>query len=105
MSADLKRVFVLRAEDASAGEALRLPEHTAVLDDALARTRARLLVIDPVVAFLDPRIQSSNDASVRRSRWNCRMIKPAQRIVESPAYLPSEALPTRSLHDSRSQEA
>ena len=60
----MKLVFVLRAEDAPAGEPLRLPEHTSVLDDALSRTRARLLVIDPIVAFLDPRIQSSNDASV-----------------------------------------
>ncbi len=67
LGADLKRVFVLRAEDTSAGLSLRLPEHTAVLDDALAQTRARLLVIDPIVAFLDPRIQSSNDASVRRA--------------------------------------
>ena len=56
LGADLKRVFVLRAEDTSAGEPLRLPEHTATLDDALARTRARLLVIDPIVAFLDPHV-------------------------------------------------
>src|SRR5581483_11459691 len=34
LGADLKRVFVLRAEDTSAGLSLRLPEHTAVLDDA-----------------------------------------------------------------------
>jgi putative DNA primase/helicase len=67
LGADLKRVFVLRAEDTSAGEPLRLPEHKAVLDDALTQTHARLLVIDPIVAFLDPRIQSSNDASVRRA--------------------------------------
>jgi putative DNA primase/helicase len=67
LDADLKHVFVLRAEDAPAGELLRLPGHMSVLDDALSRTRARLLVIDPIVAFLDPRIQSSNDASVRRA--------------------------------------
>jgi hypothetical protein len=66
LDADLKRVFVLHAEDAPAAELLRLPEHTSVLDYALERTRARLLVIDPIVAFLDPRIQSGNDASVRR---------------------------------------
>jgi hypothetical protein len=66
LDADLKRVYVLHAEDASAGEPLRLPEHTAILDDALKQTRAQLLVIDPIMAFLDRRIQSSNDASVRR---------------------------------------
>jgi hypothetical protein len=67
LDADLQRVFVLHAEDAPAAEPLRLPEHISVLDDALSRTGARLLVIDPIVAFLDPRIQSSNDASVRRA--------------------------------------
>jgi hypothetical protein len=66
LDADLKRVFVLRGEDESTGEPLRLPEHLAFLDDALKQTRARLLVIDPIMAFLDRRIQSSNDASVRR---------------------------------------
>ncbi|HTU93616.1 MAG TPA: AAA family ATPase, partial [Gemmataceae bacterium] len=67
LGADLKRVFVLRPEDMSSSEPLQLPKHTNVLDDALTETRARLLVIDPIAAFLDPRIQSSNDASVRRA--------------------------------------
>ena len=67
LDADLKYVFVLRMEDAAGGEPLRLPDHTAVLDDALNQTSARLLVIDPIVAFLNPRIQSGNDASVRRA--------------------------------------
>lgn len=67
LDADLNRVFILRPEDATAGEPLRLPEHTNALDDALKKTHARLLVIDPIVAFLDPCIQSNNDASVRRA--------------------------------------
>ncbi|HZV04387.1 MAG TPA: AAA family ATPase [Gemmataceae bacterium] len=66
LSADLKRVFVLHAEDAPE-EPLRLPGNTTFLDDALTRTCARLLVIDPIVAFLDPHVQISNDASVRHA--------------------------------------
>jgi hypothetical protein len=37
------------------------------LDEALSRTRAQLVVIDPIVAFLDASVQSGNDASVRRA--------------------------------------
>ncbi|MGH7173956.1 MAG: AAA family ATPase [Gemmataceae bacterium] len=67
LGADLKRVFVLRADEAPAGEPLRLPAATALFNEALSRTRARLLVIDPIVSFLDPAIHSGNDASVRRA--------------------------------------
>jgi hypothetical protein len=67
LGADLKHVFVLRPDDAPATELLRLPQHTSILDAALKRSRARLLVIDPIMAFLDPRLASSSDASVRRA--------------------------------------
>lgn len=67
LDADMQRVFVLHAEDAPTAELLRLPEHTSVLDEALKRTGARLLVIDPLVAFLDPRLASGSDAGVRRA--------------------------------------
>ncbi len=67
LHADLSRVFVFHAADDPAAELLRLPDHLAVLDEALARTGARLLVIDPIVAFLDPRFHNGNDASIRRA--------------------------------------
>ncbi|HTU18767.1 MAG TPA: AAA family ATPase [Gemmataceae bacterium] len=67
LGADLERVFVLHAGDGPGAEPLQLPEHTAVLDDALKQTHARLLVIDPIVSFLGVHIQSGNDASVRRA--------------------------------------
>jgi hypothetical protein len=67
LGADLERVFVPhRARDAL-GEPLRFPAHADVLDEALTRTAARLVVIDPVVAFLDPSICDRNDQSVRRA--------------------------------------
>lgn len=67
LHADLNRVFVLHPGDDPATVLLRLPDHLAVLDDALTRTHARLLVIDPIVAFLDPRMHNGNDASIRRA--------------------------------------
>jgi hypothetical protein len=49
------------------GEPISFPAHAAFLDEALARTRARLVVIDPIVAFLEPSILDSSDQSVRRA--------------------------------------
>src|SRR5690242_4070875 len=64
LGADLSRVFVLDSENADVG-GLRIPSQLSVLDDAMTRTCARLLVIDPVVAFFDASVQTGNDASVR----------------------------------------
>jgi hypothetical protein len=76
LDADLERVFVFRSDDAPAGPLLSLPSDTTFLDDALTQTRARLLVIDPIVAFLDRRIHSSSDSSVRRA------LAPLARLAE-----------------------
>lgn len=65
LGADLQRVFVLRRQDM--GVALCLPEHTAVLREALERTGAKLLVIDPIMAFLGPSVLAGSDHSVRRA--------------------------------------
>jgi hypothetical protein len=76
LGADLGRVFVLRPGDVESGGLLRLPTDAALLDDVLTRTGARLLVIDPIMAFLDPCIQSGNDPSVRRA------LAPLARLAE-----------------------
>jgi hypothetical protein len=65
LGADLSRVFVLHQGESGLGPALRLPGQLAALDAALAQTQARLLVLDPVVSFLDRHVLSANDASVR----------------------------------------
>lgn len=65
LGAALERVFVPHSETSELHSLLRLPAQTALLDEALARTQARLLVLDPIVAFLDASIQIGNDASVR----------------------------------------
>jgi hypothetical protein len=43
------------------GLPLRLPGQTKLLDAALARTRPQLVVLDPIVSFLDPTAQAPSD--------------------------------------------
>src|SRR5262249_37843038 len=67
LGADLRRLFVVHRRSAGTREPLRLPSQIDLLDRALARTQARLVVIDPIVAFLDPGVLMGSDASVRRA--------------------------------------
>jgi hypothetical protein len=67
LGADLDRVFIMDRDDDEAGEPLRLPADTKALDEALTRTGARLVIIDPIVTFLDPGILSGSDQSVRQA--------------------------------------
>ena len=64
LGADLERIFVLRPHE-DPGELLRLPTHTGMLEAALAQTQARLVVLDPVIAFLDRGVCYQSDQSVR----------------------------------------
>jgi RecA-family ATPase len=67
LGADLDRVFLLDRESAGIAEPLAFPAHTSLLDHALTQTQARLVVIDPIMAFLDPSILTSSDKAVRRA--------------------------------------
>jgi AAA domain len=79
LGADLERIFVVqRGQDEAAGP-LYFPDHAGVLDEALSRTRARLVLIDPIVAFLAPTILDSSDQSVRRALF------PLARLAEKHA--------------------
>jgi RecA-family ATPase len=53
LGADMERVFVLDRRIEGIRDTLRFPEHTRVLAQALERTGARLVVIDPIMAFLE----------------------------------------------------
>jgi len=66
LGADRTRVFVPRRQDGLM-EWLRLPTDLGGLEQAIVRTQARLLVLDPVVAFLDATVMVASDASVRRA--------------------------------------
>lgn len=67
LGADPKRVFVLDRKDDPDQLPLLVPGHLATLEEALQETRASLVVIDPLVAFLSPHIQTSSDVSVRQA--------------------------------------
>src|SRR5262249_43963577 len=64
LGADLERAPVRRCRDAAL---LRLPGHLDRLDAALRQTRALVVVLDPVVSFLDAGVQIGSDPSVRQA--------------------------------------
>jgi hypothetical protein len=65
--ADAERVFVLNRKTTQDRQPLSFPSNLSLLEQALAETRARLVVIDPIMAFLDPGVNIANDQSVRRA--------------------------------------
>jgi hypothetical protein len=69
LGANLERVFVPLQEDQDSAELFRLPAGIPQLDSALKRTQARLVVFDPVLAFLDASIIANSDQAVRRALW------------------------------------
>ena len=63
LGADMGRVFVWPwSEDLPS-----LPSEVARIEAELIATRARLLIIDPLMAFLDSNIVSASDGAVRRA--------------------------------------
>src|SRR5438105_9413766 len=67
LGADLARVFVFHSDFLEEEGPFRLPTHTEVLTQALDVIRPRLLVIDPIMAFLDRKILACDDQSIRRA--------------------------------------
>lgn len=61
LGGDLERIFVWPSES----PLVRFPSQIDVLDKLLARTQAKLVIIDPIMAFLDGSVNTSNDPSVR----------------------------------------
>jgi hypothetical protein len=78
LGADLSRVFVMGGREAIAG-VLRLPSQARALDEALGESGARLVVLDPVVAFLEGGVATHNDQGVRRA------LLPLARLAEKHA--------------------
>lgn len=67
LGADLDRVFNFTRDFIERTGPFRLPLHTDFLDRALDESRAAMVVMDPIMAFLDPTIQINSDMSVRRA--------------------------------------
>lgn len=67
LAADLDRIFVLPPHGPDRHSPLALPHRTDALEAALARTHARLVVIDPITAFLEPGVNLASDPGIRRA--------------------------------------
>jgi hypothetical protein len=67
LGADLSRIFILHQEDTDAADLFRLPAQAAQLNEVLTATRAGLVVIDPITAFLDSSVVTFHEQSVRRA--------------------------------------
>jgi hypothetical protein len=65
-NADFEHVFVLSRDDPKASP-VRLPRDLGPLEEIIRTERIRLLVIDPLIAYLPPSICVSNDQVVRRA--------------------------------------
>ena len=93
LQADRARVFhVYRRRDLGP-EPLCFPSHIGLLEQALQQVRPLLVVIDPIMAFLDARVAAGDDASVRRAlqplalladKHNCVIIL-ARHLNKNPA--------------------
>jgi hypothetical protein len=79
LGADLERVYVPERAGADESGPISFPGGTARLEEALRRTPARLVVIDPIVAFLEPTISVASDTSVRSA------LAPLARLAEAHA--------------------
>ncbi len=67
LGADLSRVFVLDRQGTAPTASLSLPTDVKALDALVAQVQARLVVIDPVLAFLSAEVNVCSNASVRRA--------------------------------------
>jgi hypothetical protein len=76
LGADLARVFSPDG-DAPVAARLGLPSGAAALDGTIARTRARLVVLDPLTSYLDPGVCTNYEPSVRHA------LEPLARIAEA----------------------
>jgi hypothetical protein len=67
LGADLSRTHGLRRDFQGKHGDFRLPAHTRPLEEALADTGARLVVIDPVTAFLDESVNLASEMTIRHT--------------------------------------
>jgi hypothetical protein len=67
LGADLGRVFLLDRDDAEFASTLSLPTQVGALGQLVTQTRARLVVIDPVMHFLGPDVEVNTYAGARQA--------------------------------------
>jgi hypothetical protein len=67
LGADLGRIFILDRQEDDGTPPFSLPAQVAALEALVARTQARLVVIDPIMAFFGPGVNPASDQSIRRA--------------------------------------
>jgi AAA domain len=67
--ADLNRIATLPVQRGADGNLipLTIPDGLEQLENSIAEARAVFVVIDPITCFLDPDVNTNNDASVRKA--------------------------------------
>jgi putative DNA primase/helicase len=73
LGGDQNRVFRWRPP-VGADEPFRIPSQLGRLEAELKRTGARLVIIDPLVDFLDPGVSLNSDQSIRRALGPLRLV-------------------------------
>jgi hypothetical protein len=81
LGADLERIFIFRQEHLDRLGAFSLPAHLKALRRALDQCGARLVVIDPIVSFLDPKLHAHMDQHVRRALTPLEELADKRRFV------------------------
>ncbi len=67
LKADLQRVFIFGDDVLHKHGPFGLPSQIDILDEALTANEPRLLIIDPIMAFLDRDVLALSDQSIRRA--------------------------------------
>jgi RecA-family ATPase len=67
LGADMQKVFVVHRTVHGIRDSLRFPEDTPLLEQAVEKTGARLVVIDPIMAFLQAMVAVASDANMRQA--------------------------------------
>lgn len=78
--ADLSRVYALTGVSDTGqhgGRSLSFPSDLSLLERAVLNTQAKLVIIDPIMAYLGSEVNSSSDQEVRR------VLSPLARVAES----------------------
>ncbi len=72
--ADVDRVVMLTEKED--GTLPTIPEDLDMIEESIARNGAKLLIIDPLMAYLSPKVNSNNDQQVRQA------LTPLKRMAE-----------------------
>jgi AAA domain len=80
LGGDQNRLFRWKPPE-DTGEPFRIPSQLDRLEAELTRTGARLVIVDPLVDFLDPGVSVNSDQSIRRALGPLRLLAERSRCL------------------------